>query len=105
MHKIGDMWACTYYGKTLEEQRTINRGDLAMYNASKIEEMLRDGSWKLYIPPSLTAEQIRRNKEINSQITQLNSSIKLAEQNIELQRRLIASYEARQDDLKKGLVE
>lgn len=54
---------------------------------------------------TLTTEQLRRNKEINEQVAALDSSIKIAEQNVEHQRRLIASYEDRKEILKKGLVE
>jgi hypothetical protein len=68
-------------------------------------EWVNAGRYKFYEPKPLTAEQILRNKEINEMLAQLDSSIKIAEQNIEHHNRLIQSYEERKEVLKKGLVE
>lgn len=75
------------------------------YEAVRLKKWIEDGIFQIYEPKQLTPEQLRRNKEIQEQLRQLDSSIKIAEQTIEHHKRLIASYEERKEILKKGLVE
>jgi hypothetical protein len=99
MTRDGDEWRCWHYGNIGEE------GAGCRYSESEISNRFDGGWWTPYEPERLTAEQLRRNKEINEQLAQLDSSIKIAEQNIEHHNRLIQSYEERKEELKKGLVE
>jgi hypothetical protein len=99
MTRDGDEWRCWHYGNIGEE------GAGCRYSESEISNRFDGGWWTPYEPKQLTAEQIRRNKEINEMLAQLDSSIKIAEQNIEHHNRLIQSYEERKEELKKGLVE
>jgi hypothetical protein len=99
MTRDGDEWRCWHYGNIGQE------GAGGRYSEPEISYRFCNGWWTLYEPKQLTAEQVRRNKEINEKLAQLDSSIKIAEQNIEHNNRLIRSYEERKEVLKKGLVE
>jgi hypothetical protein len=62
-------------------------------------------SWEMITKLVLTAEQQRQVKEYKEQVAQLDSSIKLNEQDIEHRNRLIANYKERQETLRKKIEE
>jgi hypothetical protein len=75
------------------------------YTSDQINKYLASRTWKIIDKKPLTPEQQRTLKEFKEQVQQLDSSIKLNEQDIEHRNRLIANYKARQDDLRKKIEE
>ena len=71
----------------------------AWYTEDQLQCRFKEGHWKIITKPVLTAEQQRQVKELREQVTQLDQSIKLNEQDVEHKLRLISNYEARQKDL------
>jgi hypothetical protein len=75
------------------------------FSESEAQECLKCGLWKILDKKHLTVEQQRTLNEFKDQVAQLDSSIRIAEQNIEHQNRMIANYRQRQDDLRDKIKE
>jgi hypothetical protein len=75
------------------------------FSESEAQECLKCGLWKILDKKPLTAEQQRTLNEFKEQIAQLDSSIRIAEQNIEHHNRMVANYRQRQNDLRDKIRE
>jgi hypothetical protein len=96
--EIGDNFLVTWESSAMGQVGTS-------YTEGRIQRYLANGDWKIMTKPVLTAEQQKQLKEFKEQVAQLDSSIKLNEQDIEHRNRLIANYKERQEVLRKKIAE
>jgi hypothetical protein len=95
MKKDGDSWFSNYRGM---------RNHVA-YSETWLRNVFKEGLWCIVEKKTLTQEEQRALNEFKDQVAQLDSSIRIAEQNIEHQNRMIANYRQRQDDLRDKIKE
>jgi hypothetical protein len=89
---------CTFMCHALDGSK-----ETAPWSYNDISAYIKSKVWKIVDKKPLTTEQQRTLKEFKEQIAQLDSSIKLNEQDIEHRNRLIGNYKARQNDLRKKI--
>lgn len=96
MKRDGDGYHCT------DPHAPADEGGHHTYAFTK--RTIEEGSWVVCNAP-LTAEQQKAVNAFREQIQQLDSSIKINEQDIEHKLRLIANYKQRQNDLLEKIAE
>lgn len=94
-----------YSWRCWKEGRIGEAGAGGRYSEREIKYRVQDGWWKIIDKKPITAEQKRANKDYQDQIAALESSIKIAQQAEEHQKRMQANYLERIETLKAKLVE
>ena len=97
MKLVGDTYRCA----SMNAKFPVEHG--APHLVQNVKRAIKCGIWVMV--NVLTPEQVKANKEYREQIAQLNSSIRISEQNVEHQLRLQASYRERIGILNGKIVE
>lgn len=102
---VGEVYKMTRQGENYHCTDAIPTDDtFGKHSAEFTSCCVKEGSWVICNKP-LTPEQKRANAEYNEQIRALESSIKIAQQSEEHQKRLQENYKSRIEELKAKIVE